>query len=445
MPPARIALGLAFAGTAALWWLYFDYVAPIAQRRLALAPNRTLLARDGYTYLHVLMIAGIIAWAVGDELVIAHPTDELPTAEVVVLVSGPAIYLLGHVLFRLRMAGTLSWKRLAGALACLAVGGLGPVAPGLVLSGLLVAVARRRDRRGADRRSATSCPRRAVSTSAAGIQLGKRILSAMKEGSLKLVPLVLAVAAAAVLATTGISAPRDTSFPGGSYFAILCSFSHRNNDDPIVHPGAPGRSHNHTYIGNTSVHAFSTPETLRGGETTCELPGDASTYWVPTLYVGTEPIIPLAGIVYYIKHTYQRVESLPEGLKMVTGNALAKKAQSKIVGAWSCGGIGGKLRFSVLPQCRVDQALELRLHFPNCWNGKTLDSPDHKRHMAYSVNGACPQSHPVAVPTVALILIYDSVPKRARLASGKFGLHADFMNGWDEDVLARLVAGLNYG
>jgi low temperature requirement protein LtrA len=138
---ARLAaLGLAFAGTAALWWLYFEYVAPIAQRRLELAENRTLLARDGYTYLHVFMIAGIIVWAVGDELVIAHPTDVLPAAEVVVLVAGPAIYLLGHVLFRLRMAGTLSRKRLAGALACLAVGALGPVVPGLALSGLLVAV-----------------------------------------------------------------------------------------------------------------------------------------------------------------------------------------------------------------------------------------------------------------------------------------------------------------
>jgi low temperature requirement protein LtrA len=86
------------------------------------------------------MIAGIISWAVGDELVIAHPTDVLPAAEIVMLVSGPALYLLGHVLFRLRMAGTLSRKRLAGALACVAVGGLGPVVPGLVLSALLVAV-----------------------------------------------------------------------------------------------------------------------------------------------------------------------------------------------------------------------------------------------------------------------------------------------------------------
>jgi low temperature requirement protein LtrA len=134
------ALALAFAGTAALWWLYFEYVADIAARRLRLSDTSTLLARDGYTYLHVVLIAGVIVWAVGDELVIAHPTDVLPAAEVVVLVSGPAIYLLGHVLFRLRMAGTLSRKRLAGALACVAVGGLGSVAPGLVLSALLVAV-----------------------------------------------------------------------------------------------------------------------------------------------------------------------------------------------------------------------------------------------------------------------------------------------------------------
>ena len=87
-----------------------------------------------------MLIAGIVVWAVGDELVIAHPTDVLPAAEVVALVAGPAIYLLGHVLFRLRMAGTLSWKRLAGALGCVAVGGLGPFAPGIVLAAALVGV-----------------------------------------------------------------------------------------------------------------------------------------------------------------------------------------------------------------------------------------------------------------------------------------------------------------
>jgi low temperature requirement protein LtrA len=139
---ARVtAFVLAFVSTAALWWLYFTYVATIAERRLERADaDRTNLARDGYTYLHVVLVAGIIVSAVGDELVIAHPTDVLPAVEVAVLVVGPALYLIGHGLFRLRMAGTISWKRLTGAVACLAVGALGSFAPALVLAALLVAI-----------------------------------------------------------------------------------------------------------------------------------------------------------------------------------------------------------------------------------------------------------------------------------------------------------------
>ena len=134
------AFALAFLGTAALWWLYFNYVARVATRRLQLADNRTGMARDAYTYLHVVMVAGIIVWAVGDELVIAHPGDELPGREVAAIVAGPAIYLLAHALFRLRVAGSVSWKRLGGALACVAVGGVGAFAPALVVVALVVAV-----------------------------------------------------------------------------------------------------------------------------------------------------------------------------------------------------------------------------------------------------------------------------------------------------------------
>jgi low temperature requirement protein LtrA len=141
LSPARVvAFALAFLGTAALWWLYFNYVATIAQRRLALSPDRTRLARDAYTYLHVAIVAGVILSAVGDELMIAHPTDELPGVEVAVVVAGPALYLLAHVALRLRMTGTISRKRLAGALACIAIGGFGSFAPGLVLGALLLAV-----------------------------------------------------------------------------------------------------------------------------------------------------------------------------------------------------------------------------------------------------------------------------------------------------------------
>lgn len=134
------AFGLAFLSTAAFWWLYFDFVAPIAQRRLALARESTRLARDGYTYLHVVIVAGIIVTAVGDEIVIAHPLDRLPAPELVALVAGPTIYLLGHTLFRLRMAGSISGKRLAGATACMLVAPVGLIAPALVVAALLVAV-----------------------------------------------------------------------------------------------------------------------------------------------------------------------------------------------------------------------------------------------------------------------------------------------------------------
>ncbi|MCC7415693.1 MAG: low temperature requirement protein A, partial [Acidobacteria bacterium] len=139
---ARVtAFCLAFVSTAALWWLYFTYVATIAERRLELADaDRTRLARDGYTYLHVVLVAGIILSAVGDEIVIAHPADVLPGAEVAAVVAGPALYLIGHCLFRLRLTGSVSWKRLGGAVACLAVGALGPIAPALALAALLVSI-----------------------------------------------------------------------------------------------------------------------------------------------------------------------------------------------------------------------------------------------------------------------------------------------------------------
>ena len=134
------AFVLAFVGTATLWWLYFSYVSTIVQRRLELAANSTRIARDAYTYLHAAIVAGIVLSAVGDELVIAHPTEVLPAAELAAVVAGPALYLLAHVALRLRMTGTISGKRLTGALACLAVAGVGLFAPALVVGGLLVAV-----------------------------------------------------------------------------------------------------------------------------------------------------------------------------------------------------------------------------------------------------------------------------------------------------------------
>ena len=138
--PTILAFGVAFLISAAMWWLYFNIVARIVQKHLEVADDRTTLARDAYTYLHVFIVAGIIVSAVGDELVIAHPDETLHGPELIAVVAGPALYLLAHVALRLRMTGTIGRKRLVGVVACIAVGFLGPYVSALVLSALLLGV-----------------------------------------------------------------------------------------------------------------------------------------------------------------------------------------------------------------------------------------------------------------------------------------------------------------
>jgi Domain of unknown function (DUF1996) len=255
---------------------------------------------------------------------------------------------------------------------------------------------------------------------------------------------VLAVAGAALLAPAGRSASIaiKPGFPGGPYFVFGCNSSHTNNDDAIVFAGRPGRSHNHTYIGNRTTNAGTTAASLLGKPTTCESDADASTYWFPTLYDYQDEVRPLSGIVYYVKRTFGDVAPLPAGLKIVAGNAKAKKRQAKEIVAWSCSG-GRKSRYAVIPQCDEDDLLQLQVNFPNCWNGRALDSGNHKSHMKYAVAGNCPKSHPVAVPRIAIVLLYPPVSRYARVSSGKFATHADFINGWDQHAFEALVRELN--
>ena len=260
--------------------------------------------------------------------------------------------------------------------------------------------------------------------------------------------MLLAVIAGASMGTSGYSASSLTQavaagFPGGPHFVLRCRFTHRNNDDAIVFPGEPGRSHNHSYVGNFSVDASTQPGALLGGRTSCDFDADSSAYWAPTLYVGRRSVLPLAGFAYYVKRTSSDVVAHPAGLKMIAGNAAARRPQSTSIAAWSCGELGGGRKFSTIPACARNHLLQVQITFPNCWQGTSLDSPNHKLHMAYASGGTCPASHPIALPTLVLILLYPEVPVQAQVASGRFGIHADFMNGWNQEILARLVTALN--
>ena len=135
-----VAFVMAFLASAALWWLYFSSVSTIGEHYLEVSENRTILARDAYTYLHVVFVAGIILSAVGDELVIAHPREILPPYEVATVAAGPAVYLFAYTLFGYRLTGVVYKTKLFGALACVAVGFVGLLVPALVLAGLLIVV-----------------------------------------------------------------------------------------------------------------------------------------------------------------------------------------------------------------------------------------------------------------------------------------------------------------
>jgi low temperature requirement protein LtrA len=117
---AAAILGMVVA--IALWWLYFDVVALVAERRLREATGRAQLAmaRDSYSYLHLPMIAGIILFAVGIKKTLADVGHELATVPAAALAGGVALYLVSHVLFRLRNVHTLNRQRLVVAALLLA-------------------------------------------------------------------------------------------------------------------------------------------------------------------------------------------------------------------------------------------------------------------------------------------------------------------------------------
>jgi hypothetical protein len=261
--------------------------------------------------------------------------------------------------------------------------------------------------------------------------------------------LSLLVAAAAVT-LAGLSFAAGPTGAGmralaGVNFVSVCGFSHRAPDDPIVFPGQPGRSHDHTFVGNTSTSAHSSLGSLSRASTTCRRAGDTAAYWMPTLVAGGQAVTPRGATIYYRRRTLEPVHTFPAGLRMIAGDVRATEPQSRRVTFWSCDALSGVPPSSSVPTCPDARRASLRLHvkFPSCWNGVGLDSADHQSHMAYPRAGRCPVSHPVAVPALAVIFRYPVAGGAdAALASGgQYSGHADFFNAWNQEELTSLVDG----
>jgi low temperature requirement protein LtrA len=137
-----VTLGLLI--TIGLWWTYFDRFAQVAEESLRTDRDPVLAAADGYSYLHLVLVAGIITFAAGVSLLVAAPHVIPSDADRLALCGGVAAYLIGHVAFRLRMTGRIGYPKLvvAGALAVLyAVGEtFAPWALAAAITCLLVAL-----------------------------------------------------------------------------------------------------------------------------------------------------------------------------------------------------------------------------------------------------------------------------------------------------------------
>ncbi|KAF9889453.1 hypothetical protein FE257_007355 [Aspergillus nanangensis] len=247
-------------------------------------------------------------------------------------------------------------------------------------------------------------------------------------------------------------------------FNFACASLTIQRSDPIVNPDAPG-GHTHAIIGGTSFSRLMSPDVApTSKETTCAVDIDRSNYWQPLLYHirpdGKFEGVPFQGsAAYYLSRACDYApgkttcdpsalpQAPPKGLRMVTGNPFLRtyndtfemRAQSH-----TCLVDNGPSSYTQALPTQACVRMRAQTFFPSCWDGKNLDSSDHKSHMAFPAigdynGGVCPESHPTAIISIFLEFFYDTSSfqdwENLVYAMGDrtgYGLHGDFVNGWTD-------------
>ena len=246
-------------------------------------------------------------------------------------------------------------------------------------------------------------------------------------------------------------------------FRIVCTPSHMSNDDPIVYPNQQGAAHHHTFFGNTSVNYKSDLYNMSAiGNSTCN--GgimNRSAYWMPSMIdtVNHVAISPDLAIFYY-KSGYivpkEFIKVPPKGLRMIAGNSKATTSETSTAHFTCLNRVPFYGWKTSIPACNVGETMQMDVSFPQCWDGINLDSPDHKSHMAFSSNdfatpNKCPTTHPIALPQISVNFNFKvtTINQQSawRLSSdnysssyaGGYSAHADWVNGWDENLITGVV------
>ncbi len=246
----------------------------------------------------------------------------------------------------------------------------------------------------------------------------------------------------------------------GGAFRILCKPSHMSTDDPVVFPNQKGAAHHHTFYGNTSTNYASDLNNMSSvGNSTCN--GgivNRSAYWMPSMIntATNRVVLPEVAIFYYKTGNTPsgHINVPPKGLRMISGNG---KATSEAGGQanYTCAGRTPFFGWTrSIPNCNIGETMQLSITFPQCWDGKNLDSLDHKSHMANSdrrltTANKCPTSHPIAIPNISVHFNFKvtadtgkwrlSSDHYSSLLPGGYSGHADWVNGWNPVFIATIV------
>lgn len=264
-------------------------------------------------------------------------------------------------------------------------------------------------------------------------------------------------------------------------FRFICNVSHLAYDDPIVFPGQPGKSHLHQFFGNTLANANSTYASLRSsGDSTCNNMLNRSAYWTPAMLDGKGGVVkPDYVSVYYKRFPITSPNcqiqgtacvNLPRGLRYVFGYNMLNPAQSPTGDRWfNCDGptaVPGKYPdiVTAAANCPNGNRLGAVIHSPDCWDGKNLDSADHRSHVAFGGYGdwgyyKCDAAHPYVIPTFTMGIWFtvddnlnrsgtwttststwhlssDEMPGMAPMRPGTT-FHSDWFGAWDDTVMAK--------
>lgn len=272
---------------------------------------------------------------------------------------------------------------------------------------------------------------------------------------------LLSLAGAALLVSTVgmVTIGERAAAAANPSFKVTCFPRGMAQNDPIVFPGQAGRSHMHSFFGAKGVDQNTTTESLLSQETSqCGNHFDTvdlSAYWIPTLYKNDVAVHEESGMHQLVAY-YQRAggpngalvaQAIPRGLKMIAGDMHATTPQTNVSYVCAMSNDVGRQRGGVpdFLTCNPDELFIAKLVFPDCWDGRNLDSANHKSHMAYSTGerSSCPSGHPVKLPQITFEAWYHGVNGPASSlrwsSGGAYTFHGDVISAWNLAAAANLV------